>query len=153
MDSLQALAGIRPFVFKQIRAVSEKVSVDDVLQEAAIAIIKSYEKAPRTKAVWIARSARRKAWREQRRDHRYHEQNSRNVVLDSPLEALIGAEESVLGLEAFERLEGDQRRVLELRFWQGKSYQEIGEEYGVSAPTAARLVQSALQAIRKAIDE
>jgi RNA polymerase sigma factor (sigma-70 family) len=148
LDILDSMAGI---VSRELRSVREKVDVEDVLQEAAIAILKTYAEAPKKKAVWTAKSARRKAFRDQRRDHLWHMENNRNEFSCDPLAALIRSEEIDALSQAFEYLTEDQATAIKMRYYDDATLAEIAEVFGVSSPTAAKIVRDALEVLRERV--
>jgi len=148
LDILDSMAGI---VSRELRSVREKVDVEDVLQEAAIAILKTYAEAPKKKAVWTAKSARRKAFRDQRRDHLWHMENNRNEFSFDPLAALIRPEEIDALSQAFECLTEDQATAIKMRYYDDATLAEIAEVFGVSSPTAAKIVRDALEVLRERV--
>ena len=54
--------------------------------------------------------------------------------------------------EAISHLDERQRRILALRFYDGKTQMEVAREVGISQAQVSRLEKSALQSIRKSID-
>jgi RNA polymerase sigma-70 factor (ECF subfamily) len=145
---LDVLAGIEGTILSKIRSVQSKLDVEDVLQYAAIAIMQGYEQAPRTKAVWIAQSARRSAWRSARRDHVFFEDSSKKFDDSDPLAALIQCEELEALQSAFEKIEPQYAEVLKMRFYEGMTFEEIAEALGVRRNTAARRVRNALEQLK-----
>ena len=51
--------------------------------------------------------------------------------------------------EAVDRLEERERRILALRFYEGKTQMEVSNEIGISQAQVSRLEKNALNAIRK----
>ncbi len=149
---LEILAGIEGSIAKRIQSVRSKVDVEDVLQDAAIAIMQGYEQAPRKKTVWTAQSARRAAWRASRRDHVFFEDSSKKFDDSDPLAALIQCEELEAMQSAFEQIEPQHAEVLKLRFYEGLTLAEIAEALGIGRNVAARRVRKALEEMRGMID-
>jgi RNA polymerase sigma factor (sigma-70 family) len=149
---LEVLAGIEGAIRSKIRSVQSKVDVEDVLQDAAIAIMQGYDQAPRTKAVWTAQSARRAAWRASRRDHVFFEDSRKEFDDSDPLAALIQCEELEAMQAAFEEIEPQHAEVLKLRFYEGLTLAEIAEALGIGRNVAARRVRKALEEMRGMID-
>ena len=145
---LEILAGIEGSIAKRIQSVRSKVDVEDVLQDAAIAIMHGYHQAPRTKAVWTAQSARRAAWRASRRDHFFFEDSSKKFDDSDPLAALIQCEELEALQSAFEKIDQQYAEVLKMRFYEGMTFEEIAEALGVRRNTAARRVRNALEQLK-----
>lgn len=152
---LEVLKGIEGVVAGVISTVKSKVDVEDVLQDAAVEILKSYSEAARTKAVWAAKSARRKAWRDSRRDHDrlVNGGNPKQVFYADPLSALVAGEDVDRLNAALATLDERTLLVIKLRFYEDQSYKAIGEALGLSEMTAIRIVRSGLQAIKEAVDE
>jgi RNA polymerase sigma factor (sigma-70 family) len=149
---LEVLAGIEGAIRSKIRSVQSKVDVEDVLQDAAIAIMQGYQEAPRTKTVWTAQSARRGAWRASRRDHVFFEDSRKEFDDSDPLAALIQCEELEAMQSAFEQIEPQHAEVLKLRFYEGMTLLEIAEALGIGRNVAARRVRKALEEMRGLID-
>ena len=145
---LEVLAGIEGSIAKRIQSVRSKVDVEDVLQDAAIAIMQGYQEAPRTKAVWTAQSARRAAWRASSWDHVFFEDSSKKFDDSDPLAALIQCEELEALQSAFEQIEPQYAEVLKMRFYEGMTFEEIAEALGVRRNTAARRVRNALEQLK-----
>ena len=57
----------------------------------------------------------------------------------------------LLGEEAMEKLADRERRILALRFYDGKTQMEVAQEVGISQAQVSRLEKNALQSIRRAI--
>ena len=53
--------------------------------------------------------------------------------------------------EAMKRLDDRERRILSLRFYEGKTQMEVSTEVGISQAQVSRLEKSALKSIRKNI--
>lgn len=53
--------------------------------------------------------------------------------------------------EAMERLDQRERRILDLRFYQGKTQMEVSQEVGISQAQVSRLEKGAIQQIKKAL--
>jgi RNA polymerase sigma factor (sigma-70 family) len=148
LDILDSIGGI---VAREIHSVREKVGVEDILQDAAIAILESYAEAPKKKAIWTAKSARRKAFRDQRRDHVWHMENSRKEFSCDPLAALIKSEEIDALSQAFACLTEDQATAIKMRYYDDATLAEIAEVFGVSSPTAAKIIRDALEVLREQV--
>lgn len=72
--------------------------------------------------------------------------------------ALMAAEQPALGDfegaldEAYKRLDEDQRRLLNLRHCDGKTFSEIGSILGISESTAGRMVRDAERRLRELVE-
>ena len=53
--------------------------------------------------------------------------------------------------QAMEKLADRERRILALRFYDGKTQMEVAQEVGISQAQVSRLEKNALQSIRRAI--
>ena len=152
---LEVLDGLQGVIRSKLRGVEAKIDIEDVMQDAAIAILTGYSAAARTKAVWTAKSARRKCWRDSRRDHErlVNGDNPRQEISHNPLADLIRGEE-IEGLEAgFAAMDAIIEMAVKLRFYEGKTFAEIAEIFGVSNPTAAAMVRRGLEFLREFIGE
>lgn len=131
---LEMLDGLRGVIRSKIRGVEAKIDIDDVMQDAAIAILAGYGAAPRTKAVWTAKSARRKCWRDSRRDHErlVNGGNPNQEISHNPLEDLIRGEE-IEALEAgFARMDPNIEMAVKMRFYEDLTFEQIAKAFGVS---------------------
>lgn len=152
---LDVLDGLQGVIRSKLRGVEAKIDIEDVMQDAAIAILTGYEAAVRTKAVWTAKSARRKCWRDSRRDHErlVNGDNPRQEVSFDPLGDLIRGEETQQLGDAIEQLDLDIRTAIWMRFCEERTFAEIARHFGVSNPTAAAMVRRGLETLREAIGE
>lgn len=66
-------------------------------------------------------------------------------------EAMIRLEEVSALRKALLQLSPEQREVVRLRFWEGKSFKEIAEDTGVSINTALGRMRYALQHLRRRV--
>ena len=148
MNALESLVGVEGLVAQATRHVRDRVDIEDVLQDAAIAILASYDKAPRKKAVWTAKSAARSALRSKKRDHKFFEESCQSVVYTNPLAALIHCEEVELLGDAMECLSERQAEAIRLRFFDGLTLEEVGEKMGITKGGAAHVVKQALEQLQ-----
>ena len=148
MNALESLKGIEGIIGNVLRPVRDRVDIDDVLQDAAIAILQSYAKAPRKKAVWTAKSAARAAFRSKKCDQKYFEKTP-NAVYSNPLAALIHCEEVDQLHDALACLDDRQREVIRLRYFEGMTLEEVGESIGLTKQGAANVVSRALEKLRE----
>jgi RNA polymerase sigma factor (sigma-70 family) len=154
-EMLEVLDGLRGVIRSKIRGVEAKIDIDDVMQDAAIAILTGYTAAPRTKAVWTAKSARRKCWRDSRRNHErlVNGANPNQEISHNPLEDLIRGEETKQLGHAISQLDPDTLTAIRMRFYEDKTFAEIADHFGVSNPTAAAMVRRGLETLREFIGE
>lgn len=152
---LEVLKGLEGCVASVISKVRSKVDVEDVLQEAAVDILKGYQSAARKKAMWVAKSARTKAWRDARRDHArlVGGENPKQEVHFDPLADLVKSEEIASLEAAMGGLDADTAIALKLRFYEGATFEEIADAFDVSQATAVRMVNRGLKALREVICE
>lgn len=152
---LEVLDGLQGVIRSKLRGVEAKIDIEDVMQDAAIAILTSYSEAARTRAVWTAKSARRKCWRDSRRDHErlVNGDNPRQEVSFDPLADLIRCEETQQLGDAIEHLDLDIRTAIWMRFCEDRTFAEIAQHFGVSNPTAAAMVRRGLETLREFIGE
>lgn len=68
-------------------------------------------------------------------------------------EQITGTEDRVLLQRAMQTLQGQQRKILELRFNEGKTQTEIAQDIGVSQMHVSRLMRRALGELRKELEE
>ena len=151
---LEVLKGLEGSLASVISPVRSKVDVEDVLQEAAVEILKGYQAAARTKAMWVAKSARRKALRDARRDHvrLVCGENPTQEVNADPLAELVKSEEIASLDVAIAGLDPDIATAIKMRFYEEATLEEIGQTFGVTATSAARMVKRGLTALRESID-
>jgi RNA polymerase sigma-B factor len=69
---------------------------------------------------------------------------------DSPMD---GVEDKLLLQKAIDTLKGQQRRILDLRFNQGKTQTEIAQTIGVSQMHVSRLLRRALEDLKRRLGE
>ena len=148
MNALESLKGIEGIIGSVLRPVRDRVDIDDVLQDAAIAILKSYADAPRKKAVWTAKSAARAAFRSKKRDQKYFEK-SEKAFYSNPLATLIHCEEVEQLHSALECLDERSREVIRLRYFDGLTLEEVGKAIGLTKAGAANVVGKALDQLRE----
>ena len=55
----------------------------------------------------------------------------------------------LLGKEAMERLNDREKRILRMRFFEGKTQMEVSAEVGISQAQVSRLEKSAINRIKK----
>ena len=56
---------------------------------------------------------------------------------------------SLIGQEAVERLEEREKRILSLRFFNGKTQMEVAKEVGISQAQVSRIEKGAIEKMRK----
>jgi DNA-directed RNA polymerase specialized sigma24 family protein len=150
---LEVLDDLQGVIRSKLRGVEGKVDVEDVMQDAAVAILTAYAQAPRTKAIWTAKSARRKAWCDSRRDHDWlvSGENPNQECKSDPLEAMILGEQ-IEGLEAgFAGMDANIEMAVKMRFYEDRTYDEIGQAFGCSGTWAAKMVKAGLETLRTAV--
>lgn len=148
MNALDSLIDVEGLVGKVLFPVRDRVDVEDVLQDAAIAILKSYADAPRKKAVWTAKNAVRTAMRAKIRDHKFFENSSRGVVDADPLAALLKCEEVESLHAAMAKLDPQDREAIRLRFFEGMTLEQVGAAMGFQKRWAIIVVKRALERLR-----
>lgn len=152
---LDVLDGLQSVIRSKLRGVESKIDIEDVMQDAAISILGGYSAAPRSKAVWTAKSARRKCWRDSRRDHErlVNGDNPRQEISHNPLADLIRCEETQQLGQAIEQLDPDTLTAIRMRFYEDRTFAEIAQHFKVSNPTAAAMVRRGLETLRESIGE
>lgn len=155
LEVLDVLDGLQGVIRSKLRGVEAKIDIEDVMQDAAIAILTRYSAAARTNAVWTAKSARRKCWRDSRRDHErlVNGGNPRQEISYNPLADLIRGEETQQLGQAIEQLDPDTLTAIRMRFYEDRTFAEIAQHFGVSNPTAAAMVRRGLETLREFIGE
>jgi RNA polymerase sigma factor (sigma-70 family) len=150
IDSLESFRGL---VSYHIRDVKSKLDIDDVIQDAAIDILKSGGKATAKNVIWTSKAARKKAWRDSRRDHvrLVTGENPNQEFSSDPLAAMIAGEELQALSAAFARMDSHIEMVVKMRFYEQRTYQEIGKAFGCSGTWAANMVKAGLEELRTAI--
>jgi RNA polymerase sigma factor (sigma-70 family) len=147
------LVGVEGLVGKVLFPVRDRVDIEDVLQDAAIAILKSYKDAPRTKAIWTAKNAVRTAMRAKIHDHKFFENSSRGVVDSDPLAALLKCEQVEFLHAAMKQLVEQDREAIRLRFFEEMTLEQVGEAMGFQKRHAAHVVKRALERLRELMQD
>jgi RNA polymerase sigma factor (sigma-70 family) len=158
---LEVLDCLKIYIKSTLNGVESKVDVEDVLQDAAIAIlsgVQAAKKTPamqRTKAVWLARSARRKAFRDAKRDHlRVVEgENPKHEAIHDPLGELVKAEQIESLHAAFAAMDPNIEHAVKMRFYEDATLLEIAEAFGVSMTTASAMIKRGLTILKEAVGE
>jgi RNA polymerase sigma-70 factor (ECF subfamily) len=123
---------------------------EDTVQEAFLRLMRE-RPAPANIVAWLYRVVRNRAVdasraAARRRRHEGLKSARRDPWFASQCEEQLDASAAVAALES---LPVDEREVLVLRLWSGRSYQEIGELTGTSTSTAQRRFESGLAALRE----
>lgn len=146
---LEQLESMRGLVSSLTHWVRPSIDVDDVLQEAAIAILGGYDRAPATKTYWTAQSARRSARRSSEVAREYFEESRGKVETESPLEALILREDIGRLRDAIDRLPVKYREVIELRYLEGMTVGQAASFLGISKSEVCKRTAKALGSLRR----
>ena len=143
------------------RRVADDHEADDVVAEVmARAIAGGYRYRPGAAGIdgWlfgICHNVLRERWRGRQRDARWVDVGPSLVPLteDGPLDRVLDHEERCRLVQAFGRLEPDERDLLELRVAAGLGAEAVGEVLGMRAG-AVRMAQSrALARLRTFLEE
>ncbi|MFZ5449646.1 MAG: RNA polymerase sigma factor [Thermodesulfobacteriota bacterium] len=142
------------------RLLKDHLEAEDALQEV---FIKAYDHAHRfepkaTVSAWLHRITANHCLNLLRRRHPQEslDQEDAPLVPDAgatPLQALEEQDLSRRLEQLLEALPENQRRALVLKRFAGLSYQEIGEEMGLSAQAVDGLLKRARQFLKKSLED
>jgi RNA polymerase sigma-70 factor (ECF subfamily) len=131
---------------------SRCASPEDAVQEAFCQLA-VHEPPPANPVAWLYGVARNVALKQRRSDQRRQAREQTYaadlVVRSSQADALEMKET----LQAMERLDDDLRETLVAKIWGHLSFEEIGQTSGMSAATAFRRYQQALEQLRQRLGE
>jgi RNA polymerase sigma-70 factor (ECF subfamily) len=143
-----------------LRLVKDPMEAEDVLQEV---FVKAFEAAARfeprsTVAAWLNRITANHCLNRLRQRHPQDSLNGEDAppVADggpTPLEALESQDLSRRLEALLQALPGNQRQALVLKRFGGLSYQEIGEEMGLSRQAVDGLLKRARKTLKDALKD
>jgi RNA polymerase sigma factor (sigma-70 family) len=135
-----------------VNGVTAHYDVDDVLQETAVAVLQGYRNA-KWKAARIAKNMSRSHVRAAKRDNAWaHDGRLESRVVD-PASALIQAEESQALMQSIALLPKREQIAIRMRYFESATLCEVASVLGVSAPTVAKLLASALKDLKELLGE
>lgn len=152
LDSLESFRGLVSF---HIRDVKSKLDIDDILQDAAVDILKSGGHATPKNVIWTCKASRKKAWRDSRRDHvrLVTGENPNHEVHSDPLADMIRSEQIESLMSAMDSLDADSRTAIRMRYYENCTLKQIADSFGISINSASRIIRHALETIRESISE
>lgn len=128
--------GLTAFVW---RLTGDRAFADDVVQETFLRVFTARERYQPGKAsfrTWLYRIGRNQALNTLRRQRVRRSERlleAADPQRGSPLEGLIGGEDVAQLRDALDALAPADREVIELRYYQGMSFAEVGEVLGARA--------------------
>ncbi len=133
----------------------------DVAQVAFTRLLeRRYEVKPNTRRAWLYRVALREALDQKRRaerGNRAHKQlywlRSRGFDPSEAADAAEQAEQIERVRRELEKLPPEQRQVVRMRIYQGKTFAQIAEELDIPLGTALSRMRAALGRLRKRLDQ
>ncbi|MEX2176295.1 MAG: sigma-70 family RNA polymerase sigma factor [Pirellulaceae bacterium] len=120
---------------------------DDVVQEAFCRLAVQ-DPVPDNPVAWLYRVCRNLAEKQRRSDVRRRDRETVHARSEATGHDAVDSLELAETLTAVESLPGELREVLVARIWGQLSLEEIGKLCGISAATACRRYQAALEALR-----
>lgn len=141
-----------------LRVTRDRVIAEDITQEVFLIFWErplAYDSERGTLRAWLATIAHRRAV-----DHVRTEERRRVSVLGPRLferdpdrleEAMLAADEARRVRQAVEALPGGLREVVELAYFGGRTYRQVGEELGVPEGTAKSRIRLALRRLADAL--
>ena len=149
------------FVFGLARRVTgDPRAAEDVTQEVFIAFWErpdAYDAARGSLRTWLATLAHRRAVDHVRREEARRRRTAREAARAT---TVPNVEESALALVAAERVRAavyalppDQRQAIELAYFAGKTYREVGEVLGIPEGTAKSRLRLGLRRIADTLED
>ena len=134
-----------------LRRAGSRAEAEDVTAEVfhrALANLAKYEWRGIPFIAWLFRIAAHELADRRRGAARHAGISPPDVATNEP-----DFERQVMLFELVERLPGDQRRVVEMRFGEGKSLHEVAEVIGRSEGAVKQLQRRALETLREYLEE
>lgn len=144
-----------------IRVVGDASTAQDVVQDVFVQLWthpQRYDAAAAPLRTFLVVLARSRALDQVRSDARRvarHERVHRltpNPHLPTPTEEVTTAETARLVQDAVGRLPADQRRVVELAYFEGLSYRQVALATGLPEGTAKSRIRAAMATLEKVLD-
>ncbi len=141
-----------------LRVTRDRVIAEDITQEVFLVFWErplAYDPERGTLRAWLATIAHRRAV-----DHVRAEERRRISVLGPRLferdpdrleDTVLAADEAQRVRRAVEALPGGLREVVELAYFSGRTYRQVGEELGVPEGTAKSRIRLALRRLADAL--
>ena len=157
----QELAGQASRMYRvALRIVGDTEAAQEVAQDACVKALRGVEKfdGRAALATWLHRITANHCLNLLRRRHPHESLDQEGAPSPAdpgatPLEALEEQELSRRLEQLLDALPENQRRALVLKRFAGLSYQEIGEEMGLSAQAVDGLLKRARQFLKKALQD
>lgn len=131
-------------------------SPDDCVQEAFVELARQTQR-PENPVGWLFKTVRHRAFNasrsHQRRKFREQAAAKTTIELADPSNAMQASDEQRKLLKTLGGLPDDQRELIALRIWSGLTWDEIGEMTGRSSSSAHRHYVSALETMKKRLEE
>lgn len=131
---------------------SRCASPEDAVQEAFYQLAVA-EPPPGNPVAWLYGVARNVALKQRRSDQRRQAREQVHAAQRTEGSERADALELAETMQAVEQLEDELRELLVARIWGRLSFDEIGQLCGVSAATAFRRYQQALEALRQKLGD
>lgn len=138
-----------------IRMTRSKPDAMDLMQETFLAVYRNLPnyRGDGTFPAWLSRIAINRSIDFQRHRARLPEHSSVDIDellgLDSPQIALGISQQNREVLQLLDRLSAEQRAVVELKFFQQCTFDDIAQQLGISANTAKSRLYAALDLMQK----
>ena len=127
---------------------------ENAVQEAFLKLIKLGKRARNIDryAAYLRKAVRNECYRALERKHRQQQNQSavQRAVLEVNETRQTDPSEHILIEEVLKTLPAEQREVLHLKVYEGKTFQEIAESLDISVNTAASRYRYAIDKLRKA---
>ena len=138
-----------------LRVLGDTTQAEDVLQEIFLQIWRNpeaFDSSRGSLGAWLAVIARHRAIDQLRRRHPETDIEDVVVSVDSNLEQMADRNMTVARVRsAVEQLPPEQRKPLELAFFQGLTHTEIAAKTGEPLGTVKTRIRSALLSLRKVL--
>lgn len=145
------------------RVVGDPVAAEDVCQEVFVQVwtdAAAIDLDRCTLRGWLSVLAHRRAVDWVRRVERARQREERSLRLDEPAAQVIDLADRAGRDDAAARarcavagLPDDQRRALQLAFWEGRSYRQVAEVLGIPEGTAKSRIRLALSRLATVLEE
>jgi RNA polymerase sigma-70 factor (ECF subfamily) len=130
--------------------LADAAAAEDALQEAFCRVARAMSRSPGIATVpYLTATVRNECYDALRRRRRDLESNG---PLLEPHATVVCAEERLTLEAALRRLPPEQREVVYLKAFEGRTFQEIAEICRINSNTAASRYRYALDALRRAFD-
>ena len=145
------------------RVLADPVAAEDVCQEVFVQLWAQASAIDLDRCSlrgWLSVLAHRRAVDAVRRSERARRREERSQCLDPERGQVIDLAEATVGEDRARRarlavatLPEEQRRVLELAFWEGLSYRQVADQLGIPEGTAKSRIRLALAKLASMLEE